>query len=170
MSRWILRLLRWNNNMRNTIHYTNQHDGRLVRLWGVSMASLSQKHNEYVFRKWSSSGWVPRSDGSSQGLQECVSRLFHSVSPFYRLYKNYSRANPTVLTVIMGVWNPSSLDNTQSSTVASITVHPSFVASTLVNDIAILTLSQPIVLGIYRNINTICLASTGASTSYVGQT
>ncbi|XP_018564341.1 tryptase-like [Anoplophora glabripennis] len=93
---------------------------------------------------------------------------FHVLTAAHKVYRNV--ANPSVITVIMGVWNPASLDNTQSSTVSSITVHPSFVASTLVNDIAILTLSQPIVLGIYRNINTICLASTGASTSYVGQT
>lgn len=71
--------------------------------------------------------------------------------------------------VIMGVWNPSNLTNTQSSTVAQIKIHESFVPSTLKNDIAILTLTQPIVLGIYPTINTICLPSTGASTSYVGQ-
>lgn len=70
----------------------------------------------------------------------------------------------------MGVWNPANLTNTQSSTVANITVHEAFVASTLRNDIAILTLTQPIVLGLNNNINTICLAPTGAATSYVGQT
>ncbi|KAJ8959007.1 hypothetical protein NQ317_003821 [Molorchus minor] len=56
-----------------------------------------------------------------------------------------------------------------SSTVQSITIHSNFVASTLRNDIAILTLSQPIVSGIYTNINTICLPANGASTSYVGE-
>lgn len=69
----------------------------------------------------------------------------------------------------MGVWNPANLTNTQSSTVAQIIVHENFNPSTLINDIAILTLTQPIVLGIYPNINTICLANTGASTSYVNQ-
>lgn len=70
----------------------------------------------------------------------------------------------------MGVWNPTNLLNTQRSTVANIAVHPTFVASTLRDDIAVLTLTQPIVLGIYNNINTICLPTTGATTSYVGQT
>lgn len=67
----------------------------------------------------------------------------------------------------MGVWNPAQLVNVQSSTVRSITVHPSFVPATLKNDIAILTLNQPIVLGIYSNINTICLSQTG--TTFTGQ-
>ncbi|KAJ8943349.1 hypothetical protein NQ318_000564 [Aromia moschata] len=93
---------------------------------------------------------------------------YHVLTAAHKVYRNV--ANPTAITVIMGVWNPANSENTESSTVASITVHPSFVASTLVNDIAVLTLSQPIVLGIYQNINAICLASTGASTSYVGQT
>ncbi|KAJ8921594.1 hypothetical protein NQ315_010499 [Exocentrus adspersus] len=92
---------------------------------------------------------------------------YHVLTAAHKVYRNV--ANPSEITVIMGVWNPSDLSNTQSSPVAAITVHPSFVAGTLMNDIAILTLAQPIVLGIYQNINTICLASTGASTSYVGQ-
>lgn len=70
----------------------------------------------------------------------------------------------------MGVWNPANPANTQSSTVANIKVHENFNASTLINDIAVLTLSQPIVLGIYPTINTICLPSSGTPTQYVGQT
>nr|CAI5868343.1 unnamed protein product [Callosobruchus analis] len=70
----------------------------------------------------------------------------------------------------MGVWNPNNLVNVQSSTVSRITVASNFNASLLTNDIAILTLTQPIVLGLYTNINTICLPAAGSlSTSYVGQ-
>ncbi|KAJ8947086.1 hypothetical protein NQ314_008686, partial [Rhamnusium bicolor] len=92
---------------------------------------------------------------------------YHVLTAAHKVYN--SVANPSSITVYMGVWNPANFTNTQSSTVATVTVHPAFVANTLVDDIAILTLSQPIVLGIYTNINTICLASTGGS-SYIGQT
>ncbi|XP_057654293.1 tryptase beta-2-like isoform X1 [Diorhabda carinulata] len=93
------------------------------------------------------------------------------ISPYYVItaaHKVYLNMNtPTAVTVLMGVWDPSNLVNVQSSTVARISVHPTFVASTLIDDIAVLQLTQPIVLGIFNNINTICLSTTG--TSYVGQ-
>ncbi|XP_072397606.1 inactive CLIP domain-containing serine protease A3-like [Diabrotica undecimpunctata] len=93
------------------------------------------------------------------------------VSPYYVItaaHKVYLNVNtPTAVTVLMGVYNPSSLVNVQSSTVTRIAVHPQFVAATLINDIAVLQLTQPIVLGIYANINTACLPAAG--TSYIGQ-
>ncbi|XP_060524461.1 phenoloxidase-activating factor 2-like isoform X2 [Cylas formicarius] len=64
---------------------------------------------------------------------------------------------PEDLTVYFGVWNPSNLKDTQSSIVADIRIHPSFNSKTLLNDIAILRLRQPIVFGIHNTINTICL-------------
>lgn len=82
--------------------------------------------------------------------------------------KHIFSANPAQVTVIMGVWTPNNLTTTQSSTVAQITVHPNFTATTLINDIAVLTLTQPIVIGIYPNVNAICMSAAG--TSYVGQT
>ncbi|CAH1173862.1 unnamed protein product [Phaedon cochleariae] len=91
---------------------------------------------------------------------------FHVLTAAHKVYRNVPA--PSAVTVLMGVWNPANLVNIQSSTVARIEVHESFDASTLRNDIAILTLTQPIVLGIYANINTACLAPMG--TSYVGQT
>ncbi|CAG9839340.1 unnamed protein product [Diabrotica balteata] len=93
------------------------------------------------------------------------------VSPYYVItaaHKVYLNVNtPTAVTVLMGVYNPTSLVNVQSSTVARIAVHPNFVATTLFNDIAVLQLTQPIVLGIYADINTACLPAAG--TSFVGQ-
>ncbi|XP_072397425.1 inactive CLIP domain-containing serine protease A3-like [Diabrotica undecimpunctata] len=93
------------------------------------------------------------------------------ISPYYVItaaHKVYLNVNtPTAVTVLMGVYNPTNLVNVQSSTVARIAVHPNFVATTLFNDIAVLQLTQPIVLGIYADINTACLPAAG--TSFVGQ-
>ncbi|CAH1105951.1 unnamed protein product [Psylliodes chrysocephalus] len=93
------------------------------------------------------------------------------ISPYYVItaaHKVYLNVNtPTAVTVLMGVYNPVNLVNVQTSTVTRIAVHPSFVASTLINDIAVLQLTQPIVLGIYTNINTACLPAAG--TTFVGQ-
>lgn len=68
----------------------------------------------------------------------------------------------------MGVYNPNAMVNTQTSTVETITLHPLYDATTLKNDIAVLTLSTPIVLGVQTTVNTACLPASGAS--YIGQT
>ncbi|XP_050513768.1 tryptase beta-2-like isoform X3 [Diabrotica virgifera virgifera] len=95
------------------------------------------------------------------------------IHPYYVItaaHKVYLNVNtPTAVTVLMGVYNPTSLVNVQSSTVARIAVHPNFVATTLFNDIAVLQLTQPIVLGIYNNINTACLPAAGAGSAFAGQ-
>nr|XP_023017154.1 trypsin eta-like [Leptinotarsa decemlineata] len=94
---------------------------------------------------------------------------FHVLTAAHKVYLNL--ATPSAITVWLGVWNPNNRVNVQRSAVAvaGICIHPQFNATTLRNDIAVLTLAQPIVLGIYSNINTVCLATTGAATSYVGQ-
>ncbi|CAG9856911.1 unnamed protein product [Phyllotreta striolata] len=88
------------------------------------------------------------------------------VTAAHKVYLNVN--TPTAVTVLMGVWNPTNLINVQTSTVAQIIVHEAFDPATLKNDIALLRLTQPMVIGIYNNINTICLPAAGAS--YVGQT
>ncbi|CAH1284840.1 unnamed protein product [Diabrotica balteata] len=68
------------------------------------------------------------------------------------------------LTVYMGVWNISNpTEYIQSSAVSKITVNTDFNSSLLRNDIAVLRLIQPIVFGIFPNINTICLPAKGTS-------
>ncbi|KAG5862259.1 hypothetical protein JTB14_009518 [Gonioctena quinquepunctata] len=93
---------------------------------------------------------------------------FHVLTAAHKVYLNEN--NPTAVTVSMGVWNPYNRVNVQSSTVRTITLHPNFKKTAPLdykNDIAVLTLTQPIVLGIYSNINTACLPAAGAS--YTGQ-
>ncbi|XP_050513496.1 transmembrane protease serine 11C-like [Diabrotica virgifera virgifera] len=75
----------------------------------------------------------------------------------------YPSVNPPTLKVYMGVWNPSNLTNVQSSAVSNIKLHESFSSSLLRNDIAVLRLTQPIVFGIFTNVNTICLPAKGTS-------
>lgn len=63
----------------------------------------------------------------------------------------------------MGVWDPTNLEDAQSSAVKEILVHPSFNKESLLNDIAILRLEKPIVLGVQDHINTVCLPEFGTS-------
>lgn len=44
----------------------------------------------------------------------------------------------------MGVWNPSQRYSAQLRTASRIDIHPRFNPTTLVNDIAIITLNQPV--------------------------
>lgn len=67
----------------------------------------------------------------------------------------------------MGVFNPTNLAITQNSTVARMIIHPNFNPSTLFNDLAVLRLTTPIVLGAVNGIGTGCLPAAG--TSFVGQ-
>lgn len=67
----------------------------------------------------------------------------------------------------MGVYNPNAMVNTQNAYVSRITVHPSYDRVTLKNDLALLTLSTPIVLGVQNTVNKACLPASG--TSFVGQ-
>lgn len=67
----------------------------------------------------------------------------------------------------MGVYNPGNLTSTINSTVDRMIIHPNFNPQTLFNDIAVLRLTNPVVLGAVRNIGTACLPAAGAS--YVGQ-
>ncbi|XP_072397604.1 inactive CLIP domain-containing serine protease A3-like isoform X1 [Diabrotica undecimpunctata] len=113
---------------------------------------------EYPWQAYLSNGTNIRSFAGSGVL----------VSPYYVLtaahkVNFYPNMNPP-LTVYMGVWNISNpTEYIQSSNVSKITVNEDFNSSLLRNDIAVLRLIQPIVFGIFPNINTICLPAKGTS-------
>lgn len=76
------------------------------------------------------------------------------------------RDNPADLTVYLGVWDPTNLSDTQYSPVKEVIKNLAFDNETLMNDIAILRLENPVALGVQDNINTICLPE--AETSFTG--
>ncbi|KAL1491728.1 hypothetical protein ABEB36_012283 [Hypothenemus hampei] len=73
---------------------------------------------------------------------------------------------PMELTVHMGVWEPNNLEFAQTTSVQEILIHPSFNKESLLNDIAVLRLEHPIVMGVQPNVNTICLPNFG--TNFIG--
>ncbi|KAI4467353.1 tryptase-related [Holotrichia oblita] len=80
---------------------------------------------------------------------------------------NLNVGTPSNVRLSFGVYNPSAMTNVQTITAAAITLHPSFNAQTLMNDIAVITLASPVTLGPTTGINVACLPSTGQS--FVGQ-
>ncbi|CAG9769668.1 unnamed protein product [Ceutorhynchus assimilis] len=80
---------------------------------------------------------------------------FHVLTAAHKVESN--QGTPEEVIVYMGVWDPTDLENTQSSPVKEILVHPSYNKESLLNDIAILRLEYPIIFGIQNNINTICV-------------
>ncbi|KAF5303518.1 hypothetical protein FQR65_LT08217 [Abscondita terminalis] len=84
----------------------------------------------------------------------------------YRILILVSRANPSLIGVYMGVYNPAQLGTRLS--VATVTIHPQFNFVNYFHDIAILTLTNPIATLPQQLINTICLPPPG--TSFVGRT
>ncbi|KAF5283000.1 hypothetical protein FQA39_LY04871 [Lamprigera yunnana] len=76
------------------------------------------------------------------------------------------RANPSWLFVYMGVYDPKQLGTRLS--VSRVFVHPQFNPRTLLNDIALLTLSSPIPNLPHTLINTVCLPPP--SFNFVGRT
>lgn len=80
---------------------------------------------------------------------------------------NLNQGTPGNLEVYVGVYNPTDLTSAQRRTVTAMRIHPSFSATTLRNDIAVLRLNTPISLGYQINVGTACLPS--ASASYVGR-
>lgn len=77
------------------------------------------------------------------------------------------RLTPQNIQVFMGVWNPTRMIAIQNSTVARMIIHPNFNPTTLFNDLAVLRLANPIVLGATANVGTACLPN--AQQSFVGQ-
>lgn len=75
----------------------------------------------------------------------------------------------------MGVYDPRQINpqTTQISTVAAISIQPNYDRSptspkTLKNDIAVLTLATPIVMGVQTTVNKACLPNSFSS--YIGRT
>ncbi|XP_017773787.1 PREDICTED: tryptase gamma-like [Nicrophorus vespilloides] len=77
---------------------------------------------------------------------------------------------PQAITVKMGVWNNPTGPNVQMSTVRAIRIHPGYQAKipTLMDDIAILQLTTPIVLGKSPSVGAACLPSADIS-QYIGR-
>lgn len=76
---------------------------------------------------------------------------------------NLNVATPSNVRLSFGVYNPTSQTNVQTTTAASIILHPSFNSTTLMNDIAVIRLAQPINLGSQTGVNTACLPTQGQS-------
>lgn len=80
---------------------------------------------------------------------------YHVLTAAHKVEGNQD--TPEDLTVYMGVWDPTDLDDAQSTSVKEVLIHEAYVKDTLLNDVAILRLANPVVLGVQDTINTICL-------------
>ncbi|KAK4883402.1 hypothetical protein RN001_006721 [Aquatica leii] len=86
------------------------------------------------------------------------------VTAAHKVYGN--RANPQLIGVYMGVYNPNSLGTRLG--VSSVIIHPQFSLANYFNDIALIILTNPINVLPQTLINTICYPPAGLS--FVGRT
>lgn len=68
----------------------------------------------------------------------------------------------------MGVNDPNNSPNSQSRIASRIEVHPNYNPGTLINDIAIIRVSEPFSLS-QNDINSLCLPDAGSPSSYYNQ-
>lgn len=80
---------------------------------------------------------------------------YHVLTAAHKVEGNQN--TPENLTVYLGVWDPTNLDDAQRTSVKEVLIHEAYVKETLLNDVAILRLVNPVVLGVQDTVNTICL-------------